>query len=156
MKNHLYTFVICFSYLVLTSFSNKPKPHLIVGNWQLIENQKNQQIFIKDEIYFSIERISFSSDEITSGFSILKIGENDEEELTLGFKIFEPFDDFKNPVILLKNLCDGKTRIVFSIIKLDKEVLQLKFEKEFSSENITIKKEILDFYRTAGPPENMS
>ena len=75
--------------------------------------------------------------------------------MTLGYKVYQPFDDFTTQVLLFKNLCDGKTRIVFSILKLDKEVLTLKFEKEFSSENITLKKEILDFYRTAGPPENM-
>ena len=155
MTKYVYTFVIFFSFIILTSYSVKPKPHLIVGNWQLFEDQKSQQLFIKEGIDFSIERISFSSDEITSGFSILKKGEKDEEELTLGFKIFEPFDEFKNSVLLLKNLCDGKTRIVFSITRLTKEILTLKFEKEFSSENVTVKKEILDFYRTAGPPENM-
>ncbi len=155
MKKYVYTFIILFSSVILTSYSVKPKPHLIVGNWQLIEDQKNQQLFIKDGIDFSIARITFSSDEITSGFSLIKKGEKDEKELTLGFKVFEPFDEFKNHVLLFKNLCDGKTRIVFSIIKLDKEVLTLKFEKEFSSENITIKAGVLDFYRTAGPPENM-
>jgi hypothetical protein len=110
---------------------------------------------LKDGQEFSIARITFSSDEIASNFYLSKKGRKDEENVTFGFKIYEPFDDFKNPVLLLKNLCDGKTRIVFSILKLDKEILKLQFEKKFSSENISITSEVLDFERTAGPPENM-
>ena len=110
---------------------------------------------MKDGQEFSIARITFSSDEIASNFYLSKKGRKDEENVTFGFKIYEPFDDFKNPVLLLKNLCDGKTRIVFSILKLDKEILKLQFEKKFSSENISITSEVLDFERTAGPPENM-
>ena len=155
MKKYFYTFLIFFTHVILTSYTVKPKPHLIVGNWQLVEDQKSKPLFLKDGIDYLIERIYFSSDEITSGFALTIKGKKEEENLTLGFKVYEPFDDFKNPVLLFKNLCDGKTRIVFSILKLDKEVLKLKFEKSFSSENIAIKNEILDFERTAGPPENM-
>jgi hypothetical protein len=155
MKKCLYTFIVFFTYLCLTSYIVKPKPHLIVGNWELFENQKDKFLFLKDGQEFSIARITFSSDEIASNFYLRKKRKKDEKNVTFGFKIYEPFDDFKNPVLLLKNLCDGKTRIVFSILKLDKEFLKIKFEKEFSSENITIMNEVLDFERTAGPPENM-
>jgi hypothetical protein len=155
MKKYLYSFIILFLCLCSTSYIVKPKPHLIVGNWELLENQSKQLLFFKDGEEFSIARITFSSDEIASGFYLIKKGEKIEEKLTLGFKIYEPFEEFKNPVLLLKNLCDGRTRIVFSILKLDKGFLKLKFEKESSSENITIKNEVFDFERTAGPSENM-
>ncbi len=155
MKKYRYTFLLFLSHIFLTSFAVKPKPHLIVGNWQLIEKQLNQPLFVRDGIGHSLARIYFSSDEITSGFALIMKGKKVEENFPLGFKVYEPFDDFKNPVLLFKNLCDGKTRIVFSILKLDKEILKLKFEKSFSSENISIDSEVLDFERTAGPPENM-
>ncbi len=154
-KNTLFNIIVFFSCICLTSFIVKPKPHLIVGNWELFENQSKQLLFFKDGEEFSIARVTFSSDEIASSFYLIKDGKKVEENLTLGFKIYEPFDHFKTPVLLLKNLCDGKSRVVFSILTLDKGFLKLKFEKEFSSENITIKNEVLNFERTAGPPENM-
>lgn len=155
MKKYILTTIIFFSYICLTSYTMKPKPHLIVGNWELFEKQSGPLLLSINKEEFSIARLTFSSDEIASDFYLIKKGNKVEENMTLGFKIFDPFDDFKSPVLLLKNLCDGKTRIVFSIIKLDKEFLELKFEKEYSSENITIKSEVLKFERTAGPPENM-
>jgi hypothetical protein len=154
MKKYLYSFILILSLILSTSFIS-PKPHLIVGNWELLEDQSKKLIFFKDGKEFSIARITFSSDEIASNFYLIKNGTKVEETITFGFKFYEPFDNFKNPVLLLKNLCDGKTRIVFSIIKLDKGYLTLKFEKEFSSENISLKNENLNFERTAGPPENM-
>ena len=155
MKKCLYTFIVLFSVICAASYTVKPKPHLIVGNWELPEDQSKQLLFFKDGVAFSIARITFSSDEIASGFYLLKKGKSVEDNLTFGFRIYEPFDDFKIPVLLLKNLCDGRTRIVFSILKLDKASLILKFEKESSSENVGIKNEILNFERTAGPSENM-
>ena len=155
MKKYILTSIIFFSYICLTSYTVKPKPHLIVGNWELFEKQSEQLLFFIDKAEFSIARLTFSSDEIASDFYLIKKGNKVEENMTLGFKVFEPFDDFKNQLLLFKNLCDGRTRIVFSILKLDKEFLELKFEKEYSSENIIIKNEVLKFERTAGPPENM-
>lgn len=155
MKKYILTSIIFFSYICLTSYTVKPKPHLIVGNWELFEKQSEQLLFFIDKEEFSMARLTFSSDEIASDFYLIKKGNKVETNISLGFKVFEPFDDFKNPILLLKNLCDGRTRIVFSILKLDKEFLELKFEKEFSSENITIMNEVLKFERTAGPPENM-
>jgi hypothetical protein len=129
---------------------------LIVGNWELIEKSKN--IFIKNGQQFSIERFAFSSDELTSGIYLMnkKSIKIKEEPLNLAFRVIEHDDEFKNPVILFKNICDGKTMIVFSILKLDKEFLELRFEKKYSSDNVDIKNEILLFERTAGPPENMA
>ena len=154
MKKYLSFFILILSLTLSTSFIN-PKPHLIVGNWELLEDKSTKLLLFKDGKEFSIARITFSSDEIASNFYLIKNGTKVEENITFGFKIYEPFDNFKNPVLLLKNLCDGKTRIVFSILKLEKGYLTLKFEKEFSSENITLKNEDLIFERTAGPTENM-
>ena len=146
------TIVIVF---LTSSFIAKPKPHLIVGNWGLLDKSKNS--FIKDGQEFSIERFAFSSDELTSGIYLTnrKTLKKKEESLNLAFRIIEKDDEFQNPVILFKNICDNKTMIVFSILKLDKGFLQLKFEKKYSSNNIDINNEILDFERTAGPPQNM-
>lgn len=156
MKIVINIFAILVVFLCSTSFKVKPKPHLIVGNWELIEKSKN--IFIKNGQQFSIERFAFSSDELTSGIYLMnkKSIKIKEEPLNLAFRVIEHDDEFKNPVILFKNICDGKTMIVFSILKLDKEFLELRFEKKYSSDNVDIKNEILLFERTAGPPENMA
>jgi hypothetical protein len=156
MKKVINIFAILVVFLNSTSFIVKPKPHLIVGNWELIEKSKN--IFIKNGQQFSIERFAFSSDELTSGIYLMnkKSIKIKEEPLNLAFRVIEHDDEFKNPVILFKNICDGKTMIVFSILKLDKEFLELRFEKKYSSDNVDIKNEILLFERTAGPPENMA
>ena len=151
--NLLVTIVTIFN---SSSFIIKPKPHLIVGNWELLDKSKNT--LIKNGQEFSIERFAFSSDEFTSGIYLTnkKSIKKKEESLNLAFRIIEKDDEFQNPVILFKNICDDKnTMIVFSILKLDKGFLKLKFEKKYSSDNIDIKKEILEFERTAGPEENM-
>ena len=155
MRKYIYLIFVSVSYLLLSSYSSKPKPHLIVGNWELLDGQKTNTLFSKDGKPFLIERIAFSSDEITSNFILSNKDKKEEENITFGFKVFEPFDDFKNSILLLKNLCDNKSRIVFSILRLDKGFLEIRFEKEFSSENIMLKDEVLIFERTAGPPENM-
>ena len=155
MKEFKIFLAVSFSFLVFTSFSSKPKPHLIVGNWQLIENEKKSAVFSKDGRKYSIERLTFSSDEIQSDFTLIDQKNKIETGITFGFRIFEPFDEFKTPVILFKNLCDQKSRIVFSIISLDKGFLKVQFEKKYSSDHIDISTGILTFERTAGPPENM-
>ena len=109
----------------------------------------------KDGKSFSIERIALSSDEITSSIAIIEKGMKEEVIITFGYRVFEPFDNFKTPVILFKDLCNNKTRIVFSIHQLNKGYLKLKFEKESSSDDIKISEVELKFERTAGPPENM-
>lgn len=156
MKIVINIFAILVVFLSSTSFIVKPKPHLIVGNWELIEKSKNT--FIKNGKQFSIERFAFSSDELTSGIYLMnkKSIKKKEEPLDLAFRVIEHDDEFENPVILFKNICDGKTMIVFSILKLDKEFLELRFEKKYSSDNVDIKNEKLLFERTAGPPENMA
>ena len=155
MKTLSYITTLLVASLFTTSFIIKPKPHLIVGNWELIDKSKN--LLLKNGQQFSIERFAFGSDEITSGIYLINkksIGKK-EESLNLAFKILEHEEEFENPVLFFKNICDGKTMIVFSILKLDKGFLKLKFEKKYSSNNIDIKNEALDFERTAGPPENM-
>jgi hypothetical protein len=148
-------FLVLITGLFSTSFLSKPKPHLVVGNWELIEKSKIS--FVKDGRDFSIERLAFSSDEITAGFYLVdkKSISKSEESLHLAFRIIEHDDEFQNPVIFFKNICDKKTVMVFSILRLDKRFLQLKFEKKFSSDNVGTKNGILEFERTAGPPENM-
>ena len=156
MKIIINIFLILVACLFSSSFILKPKPHLIVGNWELIKKRKD--LFIKNGQEFSIERVAISSDEITSGFYLInkKSIKKREECLKLAFRIIEHDEEFENPVILFKNICDEKTMIVFSILKLDKEFLKLKFEKKYSSDNVDSKNEILEFERTAGPPENMA
>ncbi len=126
-----------------------------MGNWQLIESQKKKVEFSKDGKNYCIERLTFSSDEIQSNFTLIDIINKKETDITFGFNIFEPFDEFKTSVILFKNLCDKKSRVVFSILQLDKEFLIVQFEKKYSSENINITSGVMTFERTAGPPENM-
>lgn len=140
---------------ITSSFIVNPKPHLIVGNWELLDKSKNT--LIKNAQEFSIERFAFGSDEITSGIYLTnkKSIKKKEESVNLAFRVVEKDDEFQNPVILFKNTCDGKTMIVFSILELNKGFLKLKFEKKYSTDNIDIKNEILEFERTAGPPENM-
>lgn len=140
----------------MTSFSIKPKPHLIIGNWEFVEN-KMKPIEIDNQKFF-LKRLFFSSDEFTSGISILKQNKKDlsknEIDIDLAFKIFEANEEFKNPVLVLKNICDKKSIYVFSILQLDKKTLQIRFEKSYSSENINMTNEILEFDKTAGPTEN--
>lgn len=156
MKKIIGILVLITGYLCSSSFVFKPKPHLIVGNWELIDKRKN--LCIKNRQEFSIERIAFSSDEITSGIYLMdkKNTKKKEENLKLAFKVIEHDEEFENPVVFFKNICDEETMIVFSILKLDKEFLKFKFEKKYSSDNIDIRNEILEFERTAGPPENMA
>ena len=155
MKILIKLLVTIVTVFVTSSFVVKPKPHLIVGNWELLDKSKNP--LIKNGQEFSIERFAFSSDEFTSGIYLMnkKSIKKKEESLNLAFRIIENDEEFQNPVILFKNICDNKTMIVFSILKLDKGFLKLKFEKKYSSDNIDIKNDILEFERTAGPPENM-
>lgn len=155
MKDFKLYIAIIFSFLAFTSYSSKPKPHLIVGNWQLIEHDIKTKVFSKDGRKYSIERLTFSSDEIQSDFTLIEKTSNTELGITFGFKIFEPFDEFKTSVILFKDICDKKGRIVFSIISLNKEYLKVAFEKKYSSDNIDISSGVMIFERTAGPPENM-
>ncbi len=152
----IFNIFVVVAYLFSISFILKPKPHLIVGNWELIK--KGKDLFIINGQEFSIERVAISSDEITSGFYLMnkKSIKKKEECVKLAFKIIEHDEEFENPVILFKNICDEKTMIVFSILKLDKEFLNLKFEKKYSSDNVDSKNKILEFERTAGPPENMA
>ncbi len=154
--NRLFCIIlISVTSLLLFSYSLPPKPHLIVGNWNLIESQRSMQLLSLDAKKYFIEQLAFSSDKITSRFALIEKKYNREHLITLGYSIFDPFDNLKTPSILFKDLCDEKTRIVFSIIELNKEYLKLKFEKEYSSDNILVAEEILVFERTAGPPENM-
>jgi hypothetical protein len=46
MKKYLYPFIFFFTYLSLTSYMVKPKPHLSVGTWKLFENQTDQFLFL--------------------------------------------------------------------------------------------------------------
>lgn len=150
---YLIIFTLCIS---LTSFSVKPPPHLIVGNWEFVENQM-KTITIDNKTLF-LKRLAFSSDEFTLGISLLKQKQKDEPkneiDLDLAYKIYEPNEEFKNPVIVLKNICDKKSIFIFSIIELDKKFLKIKFEKKYSSDNVEMTDEILVFEKTAGPTEN--
>jgi len=136
----------------LTSFQYVAKPHLIVGNWQILEKQKYELTFNDKSSYF--DRIYFSSDEFTACFSLIDKN-GDEEELSLAFRIYEADAEFETPMIVFKNTCDKSFLLVFSIENLSKEFLKIKFQKKYSSEGINVKNEILEFERTAGPPENM-
>lgn len=111
-----------------------------------------------DKKEYRLKRLYFSSDEFTGGISILKKIKKDEPKneinLDLAFKIFDTDNEFKYPVLVFKNLCDQKSMFVFSILKLEKESLKMRFEKEYSSENINMSTEILEFNKTAGPTEN--
>ncbi|HCZ35767.1 MAG TPA: hypothetical protein PKU77_13480 [Ferruginibacter sp.] len=155
MKDFNLYISILFSFLSFTSFRANPKPHLIVGNWQLIENDIRAKVFSKDGKKYSIERLTFSSDEIQSDFTLIEKTSNTELGISFGFRIFEPFDEFKTSVILFKDICDKRGRVVFSIVSLNKEYLKVKFEKKYSSDNIDISAGVMTFERTAGPPENM-
>lgn len=155
MKRSLLLSITGIVGLMLSSFLVVPKPHLIVGNWGLMGDKKQEKIFIKDRKEYAVEILAFASDEITSSLTLTEKGKKDGQKINFAFKIWEPFDEFKTPVILMKNLCDDKSRMVFSVLQLDKAALQLKFERKYSSENISITDSILNFERTAGPPENM-
>lgn len=108
-----------------------------------------------DEKNYFIERLTFSSDEIESEFTLIDKKNKTERELTFGYHVFDPFGEFKNSVILFKNICDKKSRVVFSIISLDKGYLKVQFEQRHTSDGINISTGIMTFERTAGPPENM-
>ena len=102
LKKYIYRLSFILFYVISTSYVYNPKPHIIVGNWGLIGNQKLNKILLKDGIANSIEILAFSSDEITSSFTLIENEKKEDQRITFGFKIFEPFDEFKNPVILLK------------------------------------------------------
>jgi len=156
MKKIFYLSIFLIGFICLTSFSIKPNPHLIVGNWEFVENK--MKLIEIDNKKFYLKRLFFSSDEFTSGISILKHNKQDlsknEIDFDLAFKIFERDEEFKYPVLVLKNVCDKKSVFVFLILQLDKKSLKIRFEKKYSSENINMTDEILEFNKTAGPPEN--
>ena len=156
MKKIMFHSFLLLALIFLTSFAIRQKPHLIVGNWQLTEN-KVEPIKI-ESINFFLKRLYFRSDEFTSGISILKLNNNDEPQneidLDLAFKIFDADEEFKYPTLVFKNICDKKSMYTFSILQLDKKCLKIKFEKKYSSENIKMTDEILEFDKTAGPSEN--
>lgn len=151
MKNCIYLFLLLF----LTSFIHPPKPHLIVGNWQLVEDQRYLNLWTKAGKKYSIERLAFSSDEISSSIAVRTKGKTNEMSTTFGYRVLEPFDDFQSPILLMKDLCNKQTRLVFSILELNKRTMKLKFEPLHSSEDVRVSTVILTFDRTAGPPENM-
>lgn len=136
----------------LTSFQNVTKPHLIVGNWQILEKQK--YVFTHSDSSLFLDRIYFSSDEFSAGFSLIDKN-GDEKELDLAYKIYEADEEFKTPMIVFKNTCDKSFLLVFSIENLSKAFLEIKFQKKYSAEGINVENGILKFERTAGPPENM-
>ena len=75
---------------------------MIVGNWELIENSK-KNLFIKERQEYSIARLTFSSDEISSGLYLLnrKNIKKKEENLKFAFKVYEHQDEFETPVVFL-------------------------------------------------------
>lgn len=154
---HLIRFnsVLLICTFVFSAFTTPPKPHLIVGNWQLLEAQRYQSLWTSAGKKYAIERLAFSGDEITLNVALILKGTKKEISRPLGYRVFEPFDNFRTPVVLMKDLCNEKTRLVFSIESLDKRFLKLKFEPTESSEDVRIAPVILTFERTAGPPENM-
>jgi hypothetical protein len=96
----------------------------------------------------------FSSDEFTATISLVnKSGET--EKLSLAYKIYDVNEEFEKPVMVFKNTCDKEFRLVFSVELLSKELLEFKFQKKYSSENMSMSDKIIRFRRTAGPPENM-
>lgn len=156
MKKILYYSFTLLVLIGMTSFTDQTKPHLIVGNWEFLNNEMKIIEINKEE--FLLKRFYFSSDEFTSGISILKVNKKDEPKnemnLDLAFKIFEKEGDLEYPVLVLKNLCDNESRYAFSILALDKKSLKMRFEKKYSSDNLDMTEEILNFHKTAGPTEN--
>lgn len=156
MKKILYYSFTLLVLIGMTSLTDQTKPHLIVGNWEFLNNEMKIIEINKEE--FLLKRFYFSSDEFTSGISILKANKKDEPKnemnLDLAFKIFEKEEDLEYPVLVLKNLCDNKSRYAFSILALDKKSLKMRFKKKYSSDNLDMTEEILNFHKTAGPTEN--
>ena len=80
MKRSLFISIILSTYIFITSFCINPKPHLIVGNWELVEAQKNHRLFVRQGIEFEIARMTFSSDEIISTFYLKRKEKMKEED----------------------------------------------------------------------------
>ena len=142
---------MCF--IFLTSFREQPKPHLIVGLWAITEETTLSLAREKNDI----SQLYFGSDEISSDFIFAdKKGGTSKKELHLAYRIYEHLDDYKKPVIDFINTSDKNFKLAFTIEKLTKDSLELKFIKAITSKAILSNKETLVFERIAGPPENMS
>jgi|GEM_PF-1710471 len=138
--------------MCLCSFQIATSPHLIVGFWE--NNEKNTYPFKYKDDSSCLSQMFFSSDEFTATISLVnKSGET--EELSLAYKIYDVNEEFEKPVMVFKNTCDKEFRLVFSVELLSKELLEFKFQKKYSSENMSMSDKIIGFRRTAGPPENM-
>ncbi len=144
--------LIAFLLLCLCSFHKAPDPHLIVGFWENTEKNTYPFEYNKNSLCFS--QMFFGSDEFTAIIYLSnKTGKT--KELNLAYKIYDINEEFEKPVMVFKNTCDKEFRLVFSVELLSKEFLELKFQKKYSSENMSMSDKIIRFRRTAGPPENM-
>jgi hypothetical protein len=140
------------AFTCLTSFRENRKPHLIVGLWEITEVNTISLISSKS----FINQAFFGSDELLSDFSFTnKKGKFKEKGLRLAYKIYEDSGDFKKPVIYFVNTCNKKIKLLFTIEKLTKDTLELKYVKDLTTKNIQLNKETLIFERIGGPPENM-
>lgn len=151
-KNTLILLGLIISFMSLTGFSGKRKPHLIVGLWQITEHNSiplnNSKAFI--------EQLYFGSDELSSSFSFnTKKGKSIDKQLRLAYQTYDDIEEFNMPVLYFISTCDKNFKLAFTIEKLSTDSLTLKWIKDVSSKDIILNRETITFERIAGPPENM-
>jgi hypothetical protein len=144
---------LVISFVFLTAFQEKRRPHLIVGLWKITD--QNAVTLTNRNLY--IEQLYFSGDELSSSFSYTnKNGKEDKKGLRLAYQTYENIDGFAKPVVYFISTCDKDFKLAFTIEKLTKDSLELKCIRDVISDKVLLNRDVLSFERIAGPPENMS
>jgi uncharacterized protein YxeA len=148
MQKIIIFIIALFAFTINTSFIKKP--YLLVGNWVLKMEKKNQSFLRKNH---QLDQWHFSSDECTTAIYL----QNGKKEKRFGYayNTFQNIDSTTNTYLLLKTTNKNPEIICFIINSLSKTTMQLHFDKEKSSKTVYFPNETLEFERIAGPPENM-
>ncbi len=148
----LYRILLPITLFLASSIEVDNSSNIIVGTWQISE--ENRATLTQKHRY--IQQVYFSSNQLTSILVFSnKRGEIKKKELRLAYKIYDFSPEYLRPIISFISTCDDHFKLTFTIEKLTKDSLELKWIRDLTSRDITLNREMLTFERIAGPPENM-
>ncbi len=126
------------------------KPHLIVGNWEEINENINPNQLGQN---LNLQQWFFSSNKKTSHLSTYV--KKKEVRYNFIYKLIPNKENPSNPYIHL-TLPDKKNQIIiFKIITLTKKLMILQLDEDKTKTTILLPTKPIEFKRIAGPPSNM-
>lgn len=132
-------------FIGLSSFKFKPRHHMIVGGWAIVDRQAVQ--FNNNKGYY-IDQLTFGSDEFISSFHLVAKSKK-EKAVRLAYRIYEDDKEFEQPLLVYKNTSDKKFVMVFTIERLTQDTLELKLQEKYTPKELRPSKGILKFERIA-------